>query len=314
MSAVSDSADRSRRLGRGLGALIGAQTTAVPSPALSPTADPASPQEPLRDIRLDQVQPNPLQPRRSFADGELAELVSSLRTNGLLQPITVRPRADGHYELIAGERRFRAARQLGWVTMPAFVRDASNEQMLSLALVENLQRSDLNPIEEAQGYSQLVSEFGLAHQQIADAVGKDRSTITNSLRLLSLPPEALQLVRDGAITVGHARALLALPDDDVILDTARRIVAHKLTVRDVERLAQESSPSTRKARARTETAPAPLSPEARRLADRLRRHLQTDVAIHADARARGELRIRFYSADDLDRLLDLILGPSRDGD
>jgi ParB family chromosome partitioning protein len=198
--------------------------------------------------------------------------------------------------------------------MPAFVRDASNEQMLSLALVENLQRSDLNPIEEAQGYSQLVSEFGLAHQQIADAVGKDRSTITNSLRLLSLPPEALQLVRDGAITVGHARALLALPDDDVILDTARRIVAHKLTVRDVERLAQESSPSTRKARARTETAPAPLSPEARRLADRLRRHLQTDVAIHADARARGELRIRFYSADDLDRLLDLILGPSRDGD
>jgi ParB family chromosome partitioning protein len=297
-----------------LGALIGAQTTAPPSPPPSPTADPASPQEPLRDLRLDLIQPNPLQPRRTFANGELAELVSSLRTNGLLQPITVRQRADGHYELIVGERRFRAARQLGWVTMPAFVRDASNEQMLSLALVENLQRSDLNPIEEAQGYSQLVSEFGLAHQQIADAVGKDRSTITNSLRLLSLPPEALQLVRDGAITVGHARALLALPDDDVILDTARRIVAHKLTVRDVERLAQESSPSTRKARARTETAPAPLSPEVKLLADRLRRRLQTDVAIHADARARGELRIRFYSADDLDRLLDLILGPSRDGD
>ena len=314
MSAVSDSADRSRRLGRGLGALIGAQTTVPPSPPPSPTADPASPQEPLRDLRLDLIQPNPLQPRRTFANGELAELVSSLRTNGLLQPITVRQRADGHYELIVGERRFRAARQLGWVTMPAFVRDASNEQMLSLALVENLQRSDLNPIEEAQGYSQLVSEFGLAHQQIADAVGKDRSTITNSLRLLSLPPEALQLVRDGAITVGHARALLALPDDDVILDTARRIVAHKLTVRDVERLAQESSPSTRKARARTETAPAPLSPEVKLLADRLRRRLQTDVAIHADARARGELRIRFYSADDLDRLLDLILGPSRDGD
>jgi ParB family chromosome partitioning protein len=297
-----------------LGALIGAQTTAPQSPPPSATADPASPLEPLRDLRLDLIQPNPLQPRRTFANGELADLVSSLRTNGLLQPITVRQRADGHYELIVGERRFRAARQLGWVTMPAFVRDASNEQMLSLALVENLQRSDLNPIEEAQGYSQLVSEFGLAHQQIADAVGKDRSTITNSLRLLSLPPEALQLVRDGAITVGHARALLALPDDDVILDTARRIVAHKLTVRDVERLAQESSPSTRKARARTETAPAPLSPEVKRLADRLRRRLQTDVAIHADARARGELRIRFYSADDLDRLLDLILGPSRDGD
>jgi ParB family chromosome partitioning protein len=268
----------------------------------------------MRDIRLDQIQPNPLQPRRTFAEGELAELVASLRSNGLLQPITVRQRGDGHYELIAGERRFRAARQLGWVTMPAFVRDASNEQMLSLALVENLQRSDLNPIEEAQGYSQLVSEFGLAHQQIAEAVGKDRSTITNALRLLSLPAEVLQLVRDGAITVGHARALLALPDHDVTLDTARRILAHKLTVRDVERLAQDSSPSTRKARARTETASAPLSPEVKRLADRLRRHLQTDVSIQSDARARGELRIRFYSADDLDRLLDLILGPSRDAD
>jgi ParB family chromosome partitioning protein len=306
--------DRSRRLGRGLGALISASAHPSAAPAPEAGAEPRASTEPLRDIRLDLIQPNPLQPRRTFADGELVDLVSSLRTNGLLQPITVRAHGDGHYEIIAGERRFRAARQLGWVTMPAFVRDASNEQMLSLALVENLQRSDLNPIEEAQGYSQLVSEFGLAHQQIADAVGKDRSTVTNALRLLSLPSDVLQMVRDGALTVGHARALLALPDEDVILDTARRILAHKLTVRDVERLAQESSPSTRKARARTEAAPAPLSPEVKRLADRLRRHLQTDVTIQADPRARGELRIRFYSADDLDRLLDLILGPSRDGD
>lgn len=321
---MAEPADKSKRLGRGLGALIGGAPPPVApasgsgsggtaEPAI--TADPPPPDR-VRDVKLDLIHPNPLQPRRTFEDGELADLVASLRTSGLLQPVSVRQRADGQFELIAGERRFRAARQLGWVTIPALVRDATNEQMLSLALVENLQRADLNPVEEAEGYRQLVSEFGLAHQQVADAVGKDRSTVTNALRLLSLPRDVLQLLRNGAITVGHARALLALPDHEVMLDTARRIIDHKLSVRDVERLAQEASPSTRKPRSRGDAPapPPPLPAEARRMADRLRRHLQTDVTIQADARSRGELRIRFYSAEDLDRLLDLILGPSRDGD
>lgn len=318
---MAEPADRSKRLGRGLGALIGGTSpTPHAAPQPEPVADPAAAQPPddrarVRDVKLDLIHPNPLQPRRTFEDGELADLVASLRTSGLLQPVSLRERGDGQFELIAGERRFRAAKQLGWVTIPALVRDASNEQMLSLALVENLQRADLNPVEEAEGYRQLVSEFGLAHQHVADAVGKDRSTVTNALRLLSLPREVLNLLRDGAITVGHARALLALPDSDVMLDTAKRVVDHKLSVRDVERLAQEASPSSRKSRSRGDAQLAPPLPaEARRMADRLRRHLQTDVTIQADARSRGELRIRFYSAEDLDRLLDLILGPARDGD
>lgn len=270
----------------------------------------------VREILIDQVQPNPLQPRREFSDDELRELQESLRASGLLQPISVRPRADGHFELIAGERRLRAAKRLGWTTIPALIRDATNEQMLSLALVENLQRADLNPVEEAEGYRQLTVEFGLAHQDVANAVGKDRSTVTNALRLLSLPDDVIQLLRQGLITTGHARALLALADEDAIKATARRIVADKLSVRDVERLAQEARPSAaRRARNRAEPAPvATPSAEAARIADRLRRYLQTDVTVQADDQARGEVRIRFYSAEDLERLLDLILGGARHDD
>jgi len=186
--------------------------------------------------------------------------------------------------------------------------------MLSLALVENLQRADLNPIEEAEGYRQLTVEFGLAHQDVARAVGKDRSTVTNALRLLTLPEDILILVRRGSLTVGHARALLALPDEEAIVAAARRILEEKLTVRDVERLAQDARPAARKGRPRAE-APAPTrAPEVTRIADRLRRHLQTDVSIQADDQSRGEVRIRFYSPEDLERLLDLIIGPSRDAD
>ena len=294
-------------MGRGLGALIG---PSVPAPG-APTQTAS---EPLREIRIDLVQPNPLQPRREFSDDDLSELQESMRASGLLQPITVRQRQDGHFELIAGERRLRAARRLGWNAIPALVREASNEQMLSLALVENLQRADLNPVEEAEGYRQLTTEFGLAHQDVAQAVGKDRSTVTNALRLLSLPDDVLQLVRRGALTVGHARALLALSDEDAIVSAARRIVEQRMTVRDVERMAQEAKQTARRPRGRPESEPAPPIAEVTRIADRLRRHLQTDVSIQADELARGELRIRFYSAEDLDRLLDLIIGPSHDAD
>jgi ParB family chromosome partitioning protein len=301
---MSDSPDR-RRLGRGLGALIQAPQSLTREPASGP----------LQDVRLEQIQPNPLQPRREFADDELRDLADSLRESGLLQPVTVRRRPDGHFELIAGERRLRAAKRLGWTTIPAYVRDASNEQMLSLALVENLQRTDLNPIEEAEGYRQLVNEFGLSHQDVAQAVGKERSTVSNALRLLALPEDVLHMVRRGDLSLGHARALLALPDDEAIVATAQAVVQQKLSVRDVERLAQESRSEPRRARPRGEAKSPPTSaPEVTRIADRLRRYLQTDVSVQADEKARGEIRIRFYSADDLDRLLDLIIGPTSDAD
>jgi ParB family chromosome partitioning protein len=237
-----------------------------------------------------------------------------MQASGLLQPIAVRPRKDGRFELIAGERRFRAAGRLGWSTIPAFVRDVSDEQLLSLALVENLQREDLNPMEEAEGYRQLISDFGLAHQQVAQAVGKDRSTVTNALRLLALPEEVQRLVRDGSLTLGHARALLGVPSGMSLIELAQRVVTQRLSVREVERLVQEAKPAARRTRDPEAQETVSEMPEVRRLTDRLRRFLQTDVAVHVDSAGRGELRIRFYSADDFNRVFELITRSSKDAD
>jgi len=301
--------DKSRRLGRGLSALI----SSVPVAPASPPSAPES-QEPFRQLRLDQIVPNPKQPRREFSESELQELQLSLQTSGLLQPIAVRPRGDGRFELIAGERRFRAASRLGWTTIPAVIRDVSDEQLLSLALVENLQREDLNPIEEAQGYRQLINEFGLAHQQVAQAVGKDRSTVTNALRLLSLPDEVQHLVRDGSLTLGHARALLGVPPGISLSELARKVVAQRLSVREVERLVQEAKPTVKRNRDAENQLTVSEVPEVRRLTDRLRRFLQTDVAVHVDSAGRGEVRIRFYSADDFNRVFELMTRSSKDAD
>jgi ParB family chromosome partitioning protein len=298
--------DKSRRLGRGLGALIGS-----PAPSAPGSPPPAAPEgSPLRDLPLNLIQANPFQPRREFSEDELRELEDSLRTNGLLQPITVR-RAGAEYELVAGERRLRAARRLGWTTIQAVVREATDEQLLTLALIENLQREDLNPIDEAEGYQRLAREFALSQQQIAEAVGKDRSTVANMLRLLALPDDVQHYVRAGQLSVGHARALLGLPAEVSISEVAREVLRRQLTVRDVERLAQQARPGQAKSRARAPQTPA--NPELRRVADRLRRYLQTDVQVIANEKLHGELRVRFYSADDLERLLDLIAGPSEDG-
>src|SRR5688572_20747717 len=301
-------ADRSRRLGRGLSALISTPSTAPANPAT-----PAAP-EPFREIRMDHIVPNPRQPRREFSEAELNELQLSMQASGLLQPVAVRPRKDGHYELIAGERRFRAATRLGWTSIPAHIRDVTDEQLLSLALVENLQREDLNPIEEAEGYRQLISEFGLAHQQIAQAVGKDRSTITNALRLLALPDDVQRLVRDGALTLGHARALLGVPPGTSLSDLAVRVVSQRLSVREVERLVQETKPANRRTRDPESQQTVSEVPEVRRLTERLRRFLQTDVVVNVDSAGRGDVRIRFYSADDFNRVFELITRSSQDAD
>jgi ParB family chromosome partitioning protein len=237
-----------------------------------------------------------------------------MQASGLLQPIAVRPRKDGHYELIAGERRFRAAGRLGWTSIPAFVRDVSDEQLLSLALVENLQREDLNPIEEAEGYRQLINDFGLAHQQVALAVGKDRSTVTNALRLLALPEDVQQLVRDGSLTLGHARAMLGVPSGTSLTELAQKVISQRLSVREVERLVQEAKPAVKRVRDPESQPTVSDLPEVRRLTDRLRRFLQTDVAVHVDNAGRGEVRIRFYSADDFNRVFELMTRSSQDAD
>ena len=302
------SAEKPRRLGRGLEALLATSSAAPSAPRQEGTA--------VQRVPLAQIRPNPYQPRREFRPEELADLESSLRANGLLQPITIRPAPDGNgFELIAGERRLRAATRLGWSDIPAVAREVDDRTLLTLALVENLQRSDLNAIEEAAGYQRLITEFGLTQQEVAEIVGKDRSTVANSLRLLQLPDSIQKLLEAGQLTAGHARALLALSDPRQMLELARKAASSGLSVREVERRVRETPSPAPSSRTGTTGAPAPVppgSPTLRRIEDQLRSRLQTDVQISLTAKDKGMLRVAFYSADDLERLLDLILGPSRE--
>lgn len=306
--------EKPRRLGRGLEALMGSNATA-PHHAPGPLA-PAVPESPLRDVPVALISPNPFQPRRSFKPEELTELENSIRASGLLQPVTVRAALSGRFELVSGERRLRAVTRLGWATIPAIVKPFDDRDMLVLALVENLQRSDLNPLDEALGFQRLVDEFGHTQQQVADAVGKDRSTIANLLRVLTLPEGIQRMVRDEQLTVGHARALLAMPNERAMLDAARQAVDLHLSVREVERMSQQQRPAPSAPASR---APAPAAAprtaeaaEVRRLTELLRRKLQTDVTINLQPDARGSLAIAFYSVDDLHRVIELVLGPSPD--
>ena len=283
-----------RRLGRGLEALLGSATGLA-------TSDEGA----LKSIPIGQITRNPFQPRQEFNSEDLHELQESLSASGLLQPITVRRRSgkDG-FELIAGERRLRAAKSLGWKEIPAIIKEIDDRTLLTFALVENLQRTDLNPIEEGEGYHQLANQFGLTQQQIAETVGKDRTTIANMLRLLQLPEAARQLLQEGHLTMGHAKVLLGLDDSEKIVSLARLIVTEGLTVREVERrLRDVAGPRTGKKAGRPRASDR-QSPEVRRIEERLRRFLQTDVAIKVGSGNSGTLSIHFYSADDLDRLLD----------
>lgn len=309
------SADTPRRLGRGLEALISTAKQQRDTGSSSIQSDlPAG--SDLRQIRVVDVSPNRFQPRRTFTETELAELEASIKASGLLQPIVVRARADGKWELVAGERRLRAVSRLGWSEIPAIVRDFDDRAMLTLALVENLQRADLNPLEEAEGYQRLIDEFGLTQQQVADVVGKDRTSITNLLRVLTLQPAVKQLLERGHISAGHARALLPVKDERRQLELANEIVARQLSVRDVEARARTlaidaGAPS----RVSASSAPSPTvttpDPATKRIEEQLRKHLQTDVHVQALGNERGVVRISFYSADDLERLLDLVIGPVR---
>lgn len=305
------SAEKPRRLGKGLEALI---ASAASSPAQAP-----GPGSDLQRIQLSRIRPNPFQPRREFDAEELAELESSLKASGLLQPISVRRSGDA-YELIAGERRFRAASNLGWTEITAIVRDFDDRTMLVLALVENLQRTDLNAIEEARGYKRLIDDFQLTQQQVAEVVGKDRTTVTNLLRVLTLPDSVQRMVESGKLSTGHARALLALGPPHSAIQLAELAVAGDLSVRALEQRVRElmgpavaSAPATPADRGATAPAPPPPAndPAVRRIEDDLRKYFQTDVKLHLSGEARGTVELSFYSNDDLERILELILGENR---
>jgi ParB family transcriptional regulator, chromosome partitioning protein len=302
--------EKPRRLGRGLEALIpGAATISASPPASAPGV--ASDYQKLSIAR---IRPNPYQPRREFAEAELSELQASLKVSGLLQPITVRPAADG-FELISGERRLRAATRLGWSEIPAIIKDVDDRTLLTLALVENLQRADLNAVEEARGYRRLAEEFGYTHAQIAEAMGKDRTSITSLLRILQLPPAVLDTVERGQLSAGHARALVSLEDERKALALANEVIAHQLSVRELERRVRDMlqpAPGKSATGSRKPSGPGGSAPVLKRLEDELRRRLQTDVHIRLSGPERGAIEVAFYSADDLERVLDLVLGVNRE--
>jgi ParB family chromosome partitioning protein len=303
------SIEKGKRLGRGLEALIpSAQRRDVDEAAGD-----------LRRIPLDQITANRFQPRHEFDERELQELEASIRSSGLLQPVAVRRQGNG-YELISGERRLRAVTRLGWSEIPAIIKDIDDRTMLTLAMIENLQRADLNPVEEAAGYRALIDEFGLTQQQVADAIGKDRTTVAGLLRILNLPAAVLTRVKAGELSAGHARALLALTEEADILSVSNDTILRHLSVREVERRVREiadqrrgegGAPRSVAGEKRGSAPEAAATATVRAIEDELRRHLQTDVKIRVVGETKGQVEVAFYSADDLDRLLDLILGAKR---
>jgi ParB family chromosome partitioning protein len=289
-----------RRLGRGLEALLG--------PISREQAERSGD---LMHLAVSSIRPNPYQPRREIDEPALNELAASIQASGLLQPIVVRAN-HGSYQLIAGERRWRAVQRLGWPKIPAVVKDVDDRTLLTLALIENLQRDQLSSIEEAVSYQRLVDDFGVSQIEVARLVGRDRSTVANALRLLRLPEEIRAMVHDGRLSEGHGRALLALPDAKAMSRTANQAVDQGWSVRQVEEQVRGGRPSTRRPRNGSPALSA-ASTTARKIEDAVRRRLGTDVRLTAKRKGRGLLSISYYSNDDLARVLELILGEPFDG-
>lgn len=284
------------RLGKGLGALLGEYLGEQEGATEA------------RSVPVSAVHPNPFQPRREFKEEELSELAASISENGLLQPIVVRPagnrRGADRWELIAGERRWRSVTRLGWKDVPAIVREVDDRTLLVLALVENLQRSELSAMEEAEGYQQLVDEFGLSQQAVAEAVGRNRSTVANTLRLLQLPPSVRRLVEAGDLSAGHARALLGVPDQRRMAELARQAAEQKWSVRETERKVRGGQSASRKSKRRTEPDPA-----RKELEKELERALGTQVKIsQTRGGVKGRIEVSFYDAEDFERVFELLSG------
>lgn len=283
-----------RRLGRGLEALLG------PISKEEARSDGS-----LREITVDGIDPNPFQPRRVFAEDALQELADSIAASGLLQPVVVRAKGS-RFELIAGERRWRAVQRLGWAKVPAVVKEVDDRALLTLALIENLQRDDLSPIDEAIGYERLIREFNASQADVARLIGRDRATIANTLRLLKLPAEVQRQIETRALTEGHARALLALSDERQMVKLGQTAALEGWSVRDLEARVRGEAPGKR--RRQTRQPERTQAAEIRRVEEALRARFQTDVRVTARRRGRGFVTVSYFSNDDLARVLELMLG------
>jgi ParB family chromosome partitioning protein len=284
-----------RGLGRGLGAILPVDEETIQK------------SHAVEEIPIDRIEPNPYQPRLNFDEEELAQLAESIRQHGLIQPITVRQVGE-RYQIISGERRWRAAQAAGLKTIPAYVRAADNTQLLTFALVENVQRQDLNPIELALAYKRLIEECGLTQEEVAQAVGRSRATIANTLRLLRLPPEIQKALKTGTITEGHARPLLAIDDPNTQIALFHRILQENLTVREVEGLVHKllNPPQNTPSKPKT---PSLLEAQLKTLETQLMQSLHATVRIAPKRDGSGEIRIRYTSTEDLERLLEKLTKP-----
>ena len=289
-------------LGRGLSALLADVATIDEAPRRSgPVAVPA----PSDRVPIERIRPNPDQPRRDFDEKDLQELAASIREKGVIQPLILRahPREAGHYEIVAGERRWRAAQLAGIHELPAVVRDLNDTEVLELAIIENIQRADLNALEEAQGYRQLMDRFGHTQERLAEALGKSRSHIANLLRLLTLPDSVLELLRSGKLTAGHARALVTAGHPEAL---ARQVVERDLSVRQTEQLARAAA-TPPGATARAAPRSATKDADTRALESDLSASLRLPVSIeHRSGQQAGELRIRYTTLEELDGLCQLL--------
>lgn len=259
----------------------------------------------VRTVPLREIEPDPGQPRKTFNQDSLAELAASIGEHGLLQPIAVRPQPMGGYRIVAGERRWRACRMAGLTEVPVVIRDVSDQEAMELALVENLQREDLDPVEEACGIRELMDRCGLTQEQAAQRLGKSRSALANSLRLLGLPPEALELLRSGALTAGHAKAILGLPTPELQVQAAKLIAGHSLNVRQAEALCRKLAKDAKQAGRETAPEPPPRPALPVEVEESLRQALGSEVSV-AYKNGRGSLTVHFYSDDQLRAFANLL--------
>lgn len=288
-------------LGKGLGALISAPQANSGAMTRIPALSQPAPGDVVQRVSLDQIVPSPLQPRKEFVSEQLTELMESIREHGIIQPLIVRP-VNGKMELIAGERRFRASRELGLSEVPIIIRQASDRDVLEMALIENLQREDLNPIEEARAYNRLAEEFQMKQEDIAKRVGKNRATVANAMRLLDLAQSVQDLVSHGKITAGHAKVLLMLKTSEAQVKAAEEVLKKGLTVRATEKLAHNIiNPPVPKPK----VDDADMKQAVESCEQRLMQHLSTNIAIkHSEKK--GSIEIDYYGVEDLNRLLALM--------
>ncbi|HEY3741045.1 MAG TPA: ParB/RepB/Spo0J family partition protein [Bryobacteraceae bacterium] len=304
---MTNGPDQKRKaLGKGLSALLPSRP-----PQAAPVAEAAVATVPERPTTLPitAIRANPTQPRTIFAPEKIEELAQSIRVNGIIQPLIVRKMGD-HYELIAGERRLRAAKQAMLETVPVVVQDLANDRILEVALIENIQREDLNAIELAIAYDRLNRDLGLSHEEIGRRTGKDRSSIANTIRLLKLPPPVQQLLSENRLSMGQARALLGLPDETSQIALAEKAVAQGLSTRQVEALVRQTIEPSKPARSKDSGQPEKQDPNIRAAADDLERVLGTRVRIVEQTDQRGRIEIEYYSQEDLMRIFDIV---TRDG-